>query len=83
MRYLSREGPIWIEPASSEGRSTLARHLNAVRRYLETGDARKLRAMEGLVIETREGRVLPLLTDVGVIDHLAEGGEIHFEVYRR
>jgi hypothetical protein len=83
MALLTDQGPIWVEPADRRARSTLARHLNAVRRYLEYGDDRRLREFEGQTVETRDGQRLPLLTDLDTIDRLAEGGEIHFEVYRR
>ena len=83
MAHLTDQGPIWIEPADRGARSILARHLNAVRRYLEYGDDRRLREFAGQTVATRDGRRLPLLTDLTKIDRLAEGGEIHFEVYRR
>jgi hypothetical protein len=69
-----------VIPRRSE-RSKVARHLNAIRRYLELGDFLPLLAMAPLFVETADHGSVELVTDVATIDRLAIGGEVWFELY--
>jgi hypothetical protein len=69
-----------VIPRRSE-RSKAARHLNAVRRYLELGDFLPLVAMAPLFVETADRGRVALVTDLATIDRIAIGGEVWFELY--
>lgn len=78
---LTPEGAmIVVIPRRSE-RSKVARHLNAIRRYLELGDFLPLLAMAALFVETADHGRVELVTDLATIDRLAIGGEVWFELY--
>jgi hypothetical protein len=78
---LTPDGPEVVIISIPETRSLIARHLNAVRRYLELGDDRRLADFEDVVVVV-DGREIDLVSDPEVIDRLAEGGEVWFELYR-
>ena len=80
---LSPRGPVPVIVPGRRARSLIASHLNAVRRYLELGDDRRLRQFEGRSLKFADGGRLELVTDRATIDRLAEGGAVHFELYRR
>jgi hypothetical protein len=79
---LTSLGPIPVVVRDSRTASLIAEHANAVRHYLHTGDPGRL---EGLPRRSFQlgGRRFPLVTDEDVIDRLAEGGELHYELYAR
>lgn len=76
---LTEDGPEWILTHDSRLASRLGQQDNAIRHYLWTGDPGRLQPMTIRV----GSRVIRLASDPQTIDRLAEGGEIHFEVYRR
>jgi hypothetical protein len=76
---LTEAGPEWILTHDSRLASRLGQHDNAVRHYLYAGDPSRLKPLTVRVGD----RVIRLASDPQTIDRLAEGGEIHFEVYRR
>jgi hypothetical protein len=82
MTYLDEDGPRWVTVRDSRQASNLAEYHNDVKHYLWTGDAQRPLRWKGQVLETDEGP-LPYLTDLDVIDDLALGSELEYEVYRR
>jgi hypothetical protein len=80
---LTPGGPLVIVAPDPRARSLIASHLNAVRRYVETGDARRLRRFERLGIRFDDRTTVEFVTDPATIDRLAEGSALHFELYRR
>lgn len=83
IRMLTPTGPVLLEVRSRMIRGQIAKHLNAVRRYLEIGDDRKLREFAPLALGLKDGRRIHFVTDPATLDRLAEGAAIHFELYRR
>lgn len=81
MTVLTPNGPALEVITDSRTASLLARHLNAVAAYVEDGDEEPLRRLRGSVIRIR-GQPIELVTDLDRIDRLAEGGEVHYELYR-
>lgn len=79
MGVLTEDGPERFLIRDSRLASRLGQQDNAVRYYLDTGDPSRLRPMTFRVGD----RVVRLASDPQTIDRLAEGGEIHLEVYRR
>ena len=61
--------------------SLLAEHLNAVRAFIETGDEGPLERLPRTVIRIR-GQPVRLETDLYRLERLAQGGELHYELYR-
>jgi hypothetical protein len=57
----------------------LGAYWNAIRKYVETGDASALRRFEGRVFITHDGRRLRYLTDRGTIRTLAFRGQLDFD----
>jgi hypothetical protein len=80
---LTPDGPVVAIVHNVRVRSEISRHLNAVRRYIETGDARRLRAFKGLRFGLDDDTQLEFVTDPATLDRLAEGSALHFELYRR
>ena len=80
---LTPDGPMVVIVNNRKTRGEIARHLNAVRRYLEIGDDRRLREFEPSALVLDDGRRLEFVTDRATLDRLAEGSAIHFELYRR
>lgn len=79
---LTDEGPEWVTVRDSRTASLIAEHANAVRHYLQTGDDTDLRALRRTQIVVR-GQRITLPVDLELIDPLAAGGELHYELYRR
>jgi hypothetical protein len=82
MAVLTAEGAIWVDVRGSRASTLIGRHGAAVRAYRDLGDDRPLRRLRGRALLI-DGRRIELLTDLDVIDRLAEGGELHYELYRR
>jgi hypothetical protein len=80
---LTPEGPTYLLVPDPRTRSRIAKHANAVDRYLVTGVTRGLRRFAGAHVVLVDGSRLDFVTDLGTIDRLAEGGELHYELYRR
>jgi hypothetical protein len=80
---LTPDGPIAVKISDPQIRSLAARHLNAVRRYLEYGDPSDLAQFEDVVLVTRDGQRIRLATDLDDIDRLAAGNEVQLELYQR
>jgi hypothetical protein len=81
--FPTQTGVVREDVNNPSARSEVARYWNAVRRYLETGDGRKLGEFESKVLVLPNGRRLPFVTDRTTLDRLAEGGAVHFDLYRR
>ena len=82
MTVLTERGPMEVITRDSRTSSHLAEHANAVRRYLETGDRTALRTLKRKDLQIG-GHRFNLPTDPAVLDRLAAGGELHYELYRR
>lgn len=82
MTVLTREGPVVVVVRDSRTASLLAAHANAVRAYIETGDEERLRRLRRRRIRVG-GEEIALVTDPVVLDRLAAGSELHYELYRR
>jgi hypothetical protein len=64
--------------------SEVARHSNAVQRYIQTGDSRPLKRFTGKKIVDINGNEISLLTDTDALDRLANAGVLSFEtIYAR
>lgn len=82
MTILTDRGPIEVTTRDSRTASHLAEHANAVQQYLETGDERALRSLGRKDLQIG-GQHFNLPTDPVILDRLAAGGELHYELYRR
>lgn len=82
MTVLTAQGPRHVLIRDSRTASLLAEHANAVQHYLRTGDTGPLQALRRKDIQLH-GERLALALAPGLIDRLAEGAELHYEVYRR
>lgn len=78
IRFLTREGVIVLPVRDSRSASTIARYMSAVDHYLRTGDDSRLRRFRGKGVWV-EKRFRPFLTDLDLLDHLANAGEVSFE----
>ncbi len=79
MAFYTPEGLVYVEPANSKEARKLAEYMNAVKRYMETGDDRMLRKFRGKMLRLRNKTYIPLLTDQEALKRLAEAGELSFE----
>jgi hypothetical protein len=82
MTVLTDDGPIVLVIRDSRTASLVAEHANAVRHYLHTGDERRLDDLRRQTFRLR-GETVVLVTEPDLIDELARGSELHYEVYRR
>ncbi len=80
---LTSRGAQYLIVGDPSIRSLIAKHLNSVSRYLETGDPSQLRPFVGRYLVLDDGSRLDFVTDLATIDRLAEGSELHYELYRR
>jgi hypothetical protein len=83
MTVLTSHGQEEVLIHSRAIRGEIARHLNAVRRYLELGDDRRLRQFEDTVLVLVDGQEFELASDLATVERLGLGGEVHFDLYRR
>jgi hypothetical protein len=81
MTALTPDGPVPVVVRDSRTASLLAAHANAVNAYIETGDERPLGQLRRHVIRIR-GQPVVLETDPIRLERLAQGGELHVEIYR-
>ncbi len=82
MTVLTPTGPQAVTVRDSRAALKLSAQSNAVRAYLRWGDLDALQDLRGDSI-TIGGRRYQLALDPLTLDRLAEGGEVHFELYRR
>ncbi len=80
LRLITTQGVVEVGVRDSRTASLLARHANAVRHYLETGDAAPLAAFRGRTVRA-EKRGYRLLDDrdLALLDQLGAAGEARFE----
>ena len=57
----------------------IAQHANAVRQYIQTGDARALKRFRNKSVKDANGNKLVLLTELVLLDELANAGVLSFE----
>lgn len=82
MEFYTDRGRITLEVRDSRSASRIGKYMNAVNRYLTTGDDRPLRAFRGQSVRV-DKLAYPLITDTNVLDTLAGAGELRFDsLYR-
>jgi len=81
MTVLTPVGPMSLVIRDSRTASLIAEHANAVRSYLHTGDESQLHDLRRHEFRFHGHRV-PLVADADVVDRLAAGSELHYELYR-
>jgi hypothetical protein len=79
MRLYDEKGSFYVVVRSPRAASRIAKYHNAVRRFVQTGSASKLRAFKGGFIVDDRGRRHPFLTDPAVIRRIARAGEFRFD----
>lgn len=82
MRVLTEDGPMLVVVRDSRTASLLAEHSNAVQRYLHTGDTAGLKRLRRKRVQV-DGERIALVMSPQRLDRLAEGAELHYELYRR
>ena len=73
------DGTREIAIRGSKQATRLADYWNSVHRYLQTGDASRLKKFEGQFIKDANGEQIPLPTDRKELNRLASAGVISFE----
>jgi hypothetical protein len=81
VNVLTAAGPVEFDLDSRQA-SIAAEHANAVQAYLNSGDERALRGLRRRSLQIG-GHRFALPTDPAVIDRLAAGGELHYELFAR
>ncbi len=72
---------VWVR--SSKDASEVAHYQNAVRLYVQTGDASELEAYRGRSVTDANGKLWPFLTDRKTVRRLGNAGVLQFEsIYR-
>lgn len=82
IRAITTGGVDFIRVPDPLDRSTVARHWNAVREFLEHGEDRTLRALEAELLQTPSGVMVgdvELSFDLDLIEREAFRGEVRFE----
>lgn len=82
MRVMTVTGPTLVVVRDSRTASLIAEHSNAVQHYLRTGDDGRLRRLRRKHFQI-DGERIALVVSPTRIDRLAEGAELHYELYRR
>jgi hypothetical protein len=82
MTLLTADGPRAVRTHDSRLATELSRHHNAVKHYIETGDVSRLLPFRDRKVRTRKG-LFSFATEPPVLDRLAEGGELAYDVYLR
>lgn len=75
----AEQGLIELPTRDSREASKIAEHWNAVQKYLETGDTSAIQQLRHRTITDSEDREIPLLTDIGQLERLADAGILSFE----
>jgi hypothetical protein len=68
-----------IAVRSSRASTQLALYSNALQRYLQTGDASRLRKFQNIEIKDASGQKIELLTDLSALNRLGSAGVLSFE----
>ena len=82
LRVLLTPGPDGMREIAVRGSkqaALIAEHANAVRKYVQTGDARPLRRFRQTPVVTDSGERVSLLTDLVNLDEQANAGVLSFE----
>ncbi len=80
MHAVTSRGPVAIDVRDSRSAAKIARHSNAVRRYVYTGDTSELRKYRRAAIHSnKQGVRLASDLDLYVLDLHARAGELSFE----
>ena len=82
MSHLEVDGPRWVTVNGSREASRLAAYHNDVKRFISTGDERAVLRWQGSSFEAEDGPH-EFLTDLDLIEDLALGGELEYDVYLR
>jgi len=78
------EGPREIAVHDSGQASLLGEYWNAVRWYLATGDAIRIKTFDGKFITAEDGKRFALLTNLADLDRIGSAGLFSFEsIYAR
>lgn len=78
VRFPTESGSIGLDVKDSRSASRISAYWNAVKKYVETGDASGLRKFRGKVVRVNK-RGYPFITDTKVLDRLADAGELVFD----
>ncbi len=73
------DGTREIAVRGSKHVTLLAEYWNALHRYLQTGDASRLKSFEGKAIKDANGIEIPFLTNRSVLNRLGSAGVLSFE----
>jgi hypothetical protein len=79
LKIPTRKGLREITVSDSRQASQIGRYWNAVKLYLETGDASGLRQFEGQYVTDINDRRFPFLIDRQELDRLGNAGVLSFE----
>jgi hypothetical protein len=79
LKVPARDGTRDIAVRGSGQATLLAEYWNAVHRYLETGDASRLKKFRGKFITNADGVKVPLLTAPAELNRLGSAGVLSFE----
>jgi hypothetical protein len=79
MRFLDSRGLTTVTVNSSRTATEIAEYMNAVERYLNTGDQTDLRQFRGRTITDSAGRSHRFITNTNTLDRFAGAGEARFE----
>ena len=82
MNLLTKDGPIEVVVRDSRVASFMSELARAQKHYRDTGDASRLHPFKGRKL-VEGGREIAIVTDPATLDRLAEGGELHYDLYRR
>ena len=84
VRIPTLDGPREIAVRGSKQVRLLAEYSNALHRYLQTGDATKLKSFEGKFLTDASGVEIPLSVDLIALNRLGSAGVLSFEsIYAR
>jgi hypothetical protein len=82
-QFLTPDGPVEVAVRGSRPAERVGRYMEAVRRYVYTGDTAGLAEFHGQKIRSRNQTYF-FLTDTRALDRLGHAGEISFErLYNR
>ena len=73
------EGPRDIAVRGSKQVRVLAEYWNALHRYLQTGDSKRLKSFEGKHIKDANGVEVALMTNLSALNRLGSAGVLSFE----
>jgi len=80
MHAITSQGPVTIDVRDSRSAAKIARHANAVRRFVYTGDTSELRKFRRAAIRSNKlGVRLASDMDIDALNQFARAGELSFE----